>query len=103
MLIYRTARHGKKRVLKLTHAVLHFVAFIFTVIALKAAFDSHNYASPPKPNLYTLHSWIGLITVILFSYQVSWLIVQKCFNYLLNDFSFFLDLLHSSSLDSRER
>lgn len=69
MLVYRTGRHAKKKLLKITHAVLHCLAFILTVIALKAAFDSHNYSVPPKPNLYTLHSWVGLIAVILFAYQ----------------------------------
>lgn len=69
MLVYRSGRNTKKKALKLWHAFLHALAFILSVIALKAAFDSHNYAIPPKANLYTLHSWIGLLTVILFAYQ----------------------------------
>nr|CAI5827315.1 unnamed protein product [Callosobruchus analis]CAI5855149.1 unnamed protein product [Callosobruchus analis] len=69
MLVYRTYRTSSKKNLKLTHAAIHFVAFILSVIGLKAVFDSHNYAKTPIPNLYTLHSWIGLITVIIFATQ----------------------------------
>lgn len=71
MLLYRTQRNVRKRRLKLTHAGIMLFIVILTVIALTAAFDSHNLASPPKPNMYTLHSWMGLTTVILFCCQVN--------------------------------
>ncbi|XP_059608769.1 transmembrane ascorbate-dependent reductase CYB561 [Phlebotomus argentipes] len=69
ILIYRGFRMTKKRNLKITHATLHGLAFLATVLGLKAVFDSHDLASPPIPNLYSMHSWLGLLAVILFSAQ----------------------------------
>lgn len=71
ILLYRAGRHYRKKSLKLSHAIINFSAFVFAVIGLKAVFDFHNYSDPPKPNLYTLHSWIGLLAVILFGLQVQ--------------------------------
>lgn len=67
--MYRGFRYGRKRNLKLTHAIIHGLAFIFTVFGLIAVFGSHNYAKTPIPNLYSLHSWIGLLAVIIFGLQ----------------------------------
>jgi len=71
-LIYRVIppkNESQKLVLKIGHAVVMMVAFIVTVIGLQAAFDSHNLSVPPKPNMYTLHSWVGLIAAMLFGFQ----------------------------------
>lgn len=70
ILIYRAFRYSSKKSLKVTHACIHGGAFIFTAYALLAAFDSHNYNVPPIANLYSLHSWIGILAVILFAFQV---------------------------------
>ncbi|XP_055608002.1 transmembrane ascorbate-dependent reductase CYB561 isoform X2 [Uranotaenia lowii] len=69
ILVYRGFRYARKKPLKITHAVIHGLAFVFTVVALVAAFDSHNLAQPPIPNMYTLHSWIGMAAVVIFGLQ----------------------------------
>merc|ERR1719429_405141 len=62
---------GHKLGLKCGHAIIMMVTFVIMVIGLQAAFDSHNYATEPKPNMYTLHSWVGLLAALLFSVQWS--------------------------------
>jgi len=81
-LIYRVIPprdEGHKLVLKCGHAAVMMLAFVIMVIGLQAAFDSHNYASPPKPNMYTLHSWVGLGAALLFACQ--WLLGFAAFLY----------------------
>lgn len=68
-MVYRGFRLARKKALKITHAAIHMGAFILTVIALVTVFDSHNLAAQPIPNMYSLHSWLGLSAVILFCLQ----------------------------------
>lgn len=75
--MYRGLRYARKKNLKLAHAGGFVCVMILIILGLVAVFDSHNYAKPPIPNLYSLHSWIGLASVILFGLQV----IQK--NYIL--------------------
>lgn len=52
---------------KLLHATLMLSSFLLAVVGLCAVFDTHNKSN--TPNLYSLHSWIGLTAVILFALQ----------------------------------
>ncbi|KAM8865824.1 lysosomal membrane ascorbate-dependent ferrireductase CYB561A3 [Synchiropus picturatus] len=52
---------------KLLHAALMLLAFILSVVGLCAVFGNHN--ANKIPNLYSLHSWIGISAVALFAMQ----------------------------------
>lgn len=68
-LVYRALRTSSKQGLKLTHAYMHGAILLMVLVGMVAAFDAHNLANPPKANLYSLHSWVGLLTVILYASQ----------------------------------
>lgn len=70
MLVYRTCRCCRRIYNKLWHTILHLLAMPAIAIGIVAAFDSHNLnKNGPIPNLYSLHSWMGVITVGLFALQ----------------------------------
>ena len=55
--------------MKILHGSLLALSLIFASIGLKAVFDSHNLDTPPKENLYSIHSWIGMTAVVFFGLQ----------------------------------
>ncbi|EPY72859.1 hypothetical protein CB1_071869003 [Camelus ferus] len=69
IIVYRLPWTWKcsKLLMKSIHAGLHTVATILAIIALVAVFDFHN--SRNIPNMYSLHSWVGLIAVIFYILQ----------------------------------
>lgn len=65
-----------KLIMKFIHAGLNLLAFILAVIATVAVFDFHNTAK--IPNMYSLHSWLGLTALILYGLQVINFISREC-------------------------
>uniref|UniRef100_A0A8B9CWN1 Lysosomal membrane ascorbate-dependent ferrireductase CYB561A3 n=1 Tax=Anser brachyrhynchus TaxID=132585 RepID=A0A8B9CWN1_9AVES len=61
------AWRGPKLPWKVLHGALALTAFGLTVVGLVAVFGFHNASK--TPNMYSLHSWLGLATVLLFSCQ----------------------------------
>ncbi|XP_071538936.1 plasma membrane ascorbate-dependent reductase CYBRD1-like isoform X2 [Panulirus ornatus] len=70
MLVYRLFRCCNKLTAKILHTFLCLMAVPCIVVATITVFDSHNLRNPPIPNLYSLHSWLGLITIGLFTLQL---------------------------------
>lgn len=70
IIVYRLPWTWKcsKLMMKFIHAGLNLLAFIFAVVAMVAVFDFHNAAN--IPNMYSLHSWVGLTAVTLYCLQL---------------------------------
>lgn len=70
ILLYRICRCGRRIYVKLLHTVFHALAIPCVAIGFLAVLDTHNLKRPePIPNFYSLHSWIGLVTMGLFAIQ----------------------------------
>lgn len=70
ILLYRGFRFYRKRNLKLSHASMFGTIFFLMLIAGWAVYDSHVLANPPIANFYSLHSWVGILAVVVFMCQV---------------------------------
>ncbi|XP_037339700.2 lysosomal membrane ascorbate-dependent ferrireductase CYB561A3-like [Pungitius pungitius] len=70
--VFRVPFTWKQRKLpwKLVHGGLMLVALLLSVLGLCAVFDYHRASK--IPDVYSLHSWVGLCTVALFASQ--WLL-----------------------------
>uniref|UniRef100_A0A1A9ZYR6 Cytochrome b561 domain-containing protein n=1 Tax=Glossina pallidipes TaxID=7398 RepID=A0A1A9ZYR6_GLOPL len=85
ILLYRLCRCIKHLYVKLTHMLFHACAIPCIVMAFLAVFESHNLVEPPKPHFYSLHTWLGLITMAMFALQFivgffSFLVLLCCEN-----------------------
>ncbi|XP_004306029.1 PREDICTED: probable transmembrane ascorbate ferrireductase 2-like [Fragaria vesca subsp. vesca] len=66
MLAYKTVS-GTKSFKKLVHLTLQFIAFCLSIVGVWAALKFHN--DKGIDNFYSLHSWLGLACVFLFTIQ----------------------------------
>lgn len=80
MLTYRQWRCCNHSTIKLVHTLYHIMAIPCIAVGLIAVFDFHSNKKPtPIPNLYSLHSWMGLVTVGLYGLQVLPAVNKPCF------------------------
>ncbi|KAM4531783.1 transmembrane ascorbate-dependent reductase CYB561 [Odontesthes bonariensis] len=67
ILVYRVFRNEAKRNVKLLHGIIHLLTLIISIIGIVAVFDFHRAAK--IPDMYSLHSWCGMATFVLFCLQ----------------------------------
>ncbi|XP_037821797.1 probable ascorbate-specific transmembrane electron transporter 2 isoform X2 [Lucilia sericata] len=85
ILLYRLCRCLKHIYVKLVHMLFHACAIPCIALGFLSVFDSHNLSEPPKPNFYSLHTWLGFVTMGMFVMQFvigffSFLILLCCEN-----------------------
>lgn len=71
ILHFRFFRHAKKPTLKMQHAAIHSCIIVLGIFGIWAGLNSNSIAKPPVPQFYTLHSWLGILTVMVFLIQVG--------------------------------
>lgn len=69
ILIYRTFRYELKQKLKLAHTILNGAAIVVSMFGSLSVFYYHQKAN--IPHFYSLHSWLGISTWLLFVSQFT--------------------------------
>lgn len=69
ILLYRISTCCRKIYVKLFHMIFHALAIPCVVLGFIAVLDSRNLANPPIQNFYSMHSWMGFVTMGLFAFQ----------------------------------
>ncbi|XP_007905533.1 transmembrane ascorbate-dependent reductase CYB561 [Callorhinchus milii] len=67
IMVFRIFQNESKAAVKILHGIIQLIGLIATIIGLVAVFEFH--MEQKNPDMYSLHSWCGLITVILFGLQ----------------------------------
>ncbi|CAG9854291.1 unnamed protein product [Phyllotreta striolata] len=64
ILFYRTGTICNKNCLKMAHGISQFAVILFAILGLIAVFSNHIMNG--IPNMYSLHSWLGLTVILIF-------------------------------------
>ncbi|OVA03863.1 Cytochrome b561 [Macleaya cordata] len=67
IMAYKTVPSSSRKMQKLVHLVLLLIALLLGILGVFAVFKFHHELG--IPDLYTLHSWLGIITICLFGLQ----------------------------------
>ncbi|XP_039194350.1 cytochrome b561-like [Crotalus tigris] len=70
LLVYRVFRNESKQSTKILHGLIHFFALIIALVGLIAVFQHHR--NQGFPDMYSLHSWCGIIAFGFYFAQVRW-------------------------------
>ncbi|EEF34855.1 probable transmembrane ascorbate ferrireductase 3 [Ricinus communis] len=67
MMMYKTVP-SSHQAQKLCHMILHLIALCLGIVGIAAAFKFHDIIY--SQDVYSLHAWIGIITICLFGLQL---------------------------------
>ncbi|XP_050233926.1 probable transmembrane ascorbate ferrireductase 3 [Mercurialis annua] len=71
MMMYKTIPSNnnlqRHKVQKIVHMILHLLALVFGIVGISAVFKFHDMIN--AEDVYSLHSWIGILTISLFCLQ----------------------------------
>ncbi|GCB83271.1 hypothetical protein scyTo_0023661, partial [Scyliorhinus torazame] len=67
ILVYRVFKNESKTTVKILHGGIHLISLVATIVGLVSVFGYHSAQN--IPDMYSLHSWCGLISIILFCVQ----------------------------------
>lgn len=68
---------ARRETQKVTHLVLHLIALLAGIVGIYAVFKFHHELG--IPDMYTLHSWLGMSTICLFGLQVLYKIISNLY------------------------
>lgn len=75
IIVYRFLSWMPKFQLKLIHTAVNTLVVVFIAFGMLAVLDSHNFASPKKANWYSMHSWLGILSMAVFVVQWAFSLV----------------------------